>query len=298
MQVKDVMTRTVEVVERQTVLSRAAQRMHALDIGMLPVMDGETVVGVITDRDMTVRALARGLDVNAAVVGEVMTREVVHCFDDQTVDTAAAIMGVYRIRRLVVLDRAQRLVGVVSLDDVATGVRDPTLAGETLKRASARPDRLRHGCQRILVTLDGSKFAERVLPSVELLAEKLGATVTLLQVLAPVQLPLQVEVYAGGAGPERSTSSSPDEARGDAVRYLTSVQTALQARGVTAECETVEGPASEVIVRRARQLGADLIAITTHGRTGVDRMVFGSVAEDVLRQTPCPVLLVRVHEEL
>jgi nucleotide-binding universal stress UspA family protein len=70
---------------------------------------------------------------------------------------------------------------------------------------------------------------------------------------------------------------------------------ALEARGLAVEIDFLEGNASEVILRRARQIRADLIAITTHSHTGIDRVMFGSVAEEVLRRASCPVLLVRVR---
>jgi CBS domain-containing protein len=76
MQVKDIMTHTVEVVSPGTTLDEAAERMRALDIGVLLVQDGDEVAGVIADRDMTVRAIARGLDPKKAVVGEVMPSSV------------------------------------------------------------------------------------------------------------------------------------------------------------------------------------------------------------------------------
>lgn len=299
MQVKDIMTHAVEVVSAGTTLDEAAERMRALDIGVLPVQDGDEVVGVITDRDMTVRAIARGLDPKTAVVGEVMTPDVVFCFDNQTVEEAATKMAASQIRRLVVLNRAKRLVGIVSLDDVATGADDPKLVGETLERASARPDRMRREYQRILLALDGSRFAERVLPCLEPLAQKFGSTVTLLRALTPVRAPVTPDASAGAVSegwPAADEDVVTDEMRRDAASYLTDVRRRLQARGLTVESESPEGPASDAILRRARQLGVDLIAITTHGRAGVDRMLLGSVAEDVLRRAPCPVLLVRVQE--
>jgi nucleotide-binding universal stress UspA family protein len=88
----------------------------------------------------------------------------------------------------------------------------------------------------------------------------------------------------------------PGEIRSEAINYLLDVQQRLEAHGLTVEWESPEGLASEVILRRARQLGVDLIAVTTHGRTGVDRMLLGSVAEEVLRRAPCPVLLTRVQQ--
>jgi nucleotide-binding universal stress UspA family protein len=151
---------------------------------------------------------------------------------------------------------------------------------------------------RILVALDGSPFAERVLPRVEPLAQKFGSTVTLIQAITPVQAPQMAELSSGVVSVEapRGTWSITDEMRAHADSYLASVRKRLEARGLSVETECPEGEPSSVILHRACQLRADLIAITTHGRSGVDRMLFGSVAEDVLRRAPCPVLLVRVQD--
>lgn len=298
MQVKDLMTRTVEVVSSGATLEAAGLRMCELDIGVLPVQTRDELVGIITDRDMAVRAISQGLDPKKAEVGEVMTLGVVTCYDDQSLEEAASKMAAYRVRRLVVVDRAMRLVGIVSLDDVAAGVDTLTLVGDTLVRTSSRSDRA-HGYRRILVALDGSKFAERVLPCIEPLAQKFGSNVTLIQVVAPIQEPVLAEASMGVVSQDwLTTEKAPitDEMRAHAESYLTGAQKALGDRGLAVESECPEGEASEVILRRARELGADLIAITTHGRTGVDRMLFGSVAEEVLRRAPCPVLLVRVHD--
>jgi nucleotide-binding universal stress UspA family protein len=96
--------------------------------------------------------------------------------------------------------------------------------------------------------------------------------------------------------PESDEAPVTDEMRASAVSYLNYVQRRLQERGLTVDYECEEGSASEVILRRARQLGVDFIAMTTHGRSGVDRVVFGSVADEVLHWAPCPVFMVRAQE--
>jgi CBS domain-containing protein/nucleotide-binding universal stress UspA family protein len=299
MQVKDIMTQPVEVVPPTATLDEAARRMREVDIGMLPVLDGAEVVGVVTDRDLAVRAIAQGLDPKTATVEEVMTAQVHYCFDDQSVEEAAATMADTGLRRLVVLDRAMRLTGIVSLDDVAVGAENLELAGETLEQTVSRPDRMHGRYERILVALDGSALAERVFTSIEPLAQQFGSRVILLRVLTPAHVPGVAE------GAEDTTSASrpaagadptaADAARREAMRYLTAVQQRLAAQGLTVQSECPEGPPGEMILRRARQLGADLIALTTHGRTGIDRLLLGSVAEDVVRRAPCPVHLVRVR---
>jgi CBS domain-containing protein len=109
----------------------------------LPVCDGEQLVGMVTDRDITVRATAAGKDPRTATVREVMSKDVLYCFDDQDVSEAARLMESQQVRRVPVLDHSRRLVGIVSLGDVATTTRDDRLSGEVLERVSepAEPDR-------------------------------------------------------------------------------------------------------------------------------------------------------------
>jgi len=136
MQIKDIMTPDVEVVSPDATLTEAAEKMSQLDIGPLPVCDGERLVGMLTDRDITVRATAKGSDPNITTVGEVMTPEVVYCFEDHDVETAAQMMEKHQIRRVPVLNRDKRLIGMVSLGDLAVSTRNKKLAGETLRHVS------------------------------------------------------------------------------------------------------------------------------------------------------------------
>jgi len=111
--------------------------MRDLDVGLLPVCgDNNRLAGMITDRDVTVRAVAEGLDPKATHVEQVMTPDVMYCFEDQDVTEAAGLMKKEQIRRLVVLNRDKRLVGVVSLGDLATKTGDDDLSGETLEEIS------------------------------------------------------------------------------------------------------------------------------------------------------------------
>ena len=136
MQVKDIMTPQVEVIHPDTTLTEAAKKMSRLEIGPLPVCDGERLVGMVTDRDITVRATAKGCDPNTTKVREVMTPEVVYCFEDQDVKTAAQMMEMRQIRRVPVLNHNKRLVGIVSLGDLAVETGNQKLAGKTLERVS------------------------------------------------------------------------------------------------------------------------------------------------------------------
>jgi CBS domain-containing protein len=143
MQLKDVMTRDVEVVAPDATLQEAAAKMDALDVGPLPVCDGDRVLGMITDRDITVRAVAQGQDPKVARVADFMSRDLVYVFEDQDVGEAARLMQEKQIRRVLVLSRDKRLVGIVSLGDVAVETGDDRLTAATLEEISEpdAPDR-------------------------------------------------------------------------------------------------------------------------------------------------------------
>ena len=142
-QVKDIMTRNVEVVHPEATLWEAAQKMAALDVGMLPVCNGDQLVGMLTDRDITVRATAEGRDPKTTKVHEVMTPEVVYVFEDDDVSEAARIMMEQQIRRLVVLNQSKKLAGIISLGDLAVHTGDTQQAGQTLEGVSEPSEPLR-----------------------------------------------------------------------------------------------------------------------------------------------------------
>jgi CBS domain-containing protein len=143
MQLKEVMTREVEVISPEASIEEAARKMDQLNVGPLPVCDGSHLIGMLTDRDITVRATAAGKNPRTAHVRDAMTTDVLYCFDDQDVSEAARMMQAQQVRRLPVLDRSKRLVGIVSLGDLATDPDDDRLSGEVLEQVSepARPDR-------------------------------------------------------------------------------------------------------------------------------------------------------------
>jgi CBS domain-containing protein len=136
MQVRDIMTHNPEVTHPATLLRDVAQQMKAHDIGVVLICDGDRLVGMLTDRDIATRAVAEGHDPTKLTVRDVMTVTIVYCFEDQDVQEAARLMEAQQIRRLPVLNRKKRLVGIVSLEDLAAGSGDPRLAGETLKGVS------------------------------------------------------------------------------------------------------------------------------------------------------------------
>ena len=116
-------------------MREAAEKMRDLDVGFLPVCDGYRFIGVVTDRDIVVRGLAEGRD-PAQAVADVMSTDVVYCYDDQDVSEAARVMEQHQIRRLLVLDRDKNLAGIVSLGDVVVETTDDAQAGKTLEAIS------------------------------------------------------------------------------------------------------------------------------------------------------------------
>lgn len=136
MKVNEIITHDPEVIRPETTLIEAAQKMKSMDIGMLPVCDVDRLVGMITDLDITVRGVAQGYDPKTARVQEVMTSEGIYCFDDEDVKEAAKKMEEKQVRRLPVLNREKRLVGIVSLGDIAVRTGKEKLAGEVLERVS------------------------------------------------------------------------------------------------------------------------------------------------------------------
>jgi CBS domain-containing protein len=117
--IADIMSTGVRTIQPQESLRRAAQCMRELDVGALPVSDGERLLGMLTDRDITVRAIADGLNPDQACVSDIMSPEVQTCTADQDAEDAKRLMGARQLRRLPVVDKAGRLVGIVSLGDLA-----------------------------------------------------------------------------------------------------------------------------------------------------------------------------------
>lgn len=134
MVISEIMTRDVQLVSPQDSLQTAARIMAVYDFGMVPVGENDRLIGMLTDRDITTRAVARGLNPAECKVSEVMSPEVNYVFDYETVDDAARNMSGLQVRRLPVLDRDKRLVGIVSLGDLA--VTDPQPAGDALSSIS------------------------------------------------------------------------------------------------------------------------------------------------------------------
>ena len=136
MKIKDVMTKGAECIAPDASIQEAAQKMRDLDIGPLPVCENDRLTGFITDRDIVTRGVCDGCDNRATKVRDVMTSGIVTCFEDDDVEEAAQKMQEKQIRRLAVLDHDSRLVGIVSLGDLAVETHDEHLTAKTLEEIS------------------------------------------------------------------------------------------------------------------------------------------------------------------
>ena len=132
--VSDIMSTDVQVVEPQDSLRHAAELMQELDVGALPVCDGERLLGMLTDRDITVRGVAQGLDPDATAVSDIMTGEVEFATADQDTAEVMRVMGDKQIRRMPVVDQDRRLIGIVSIADLA--LRQPGHIDTTVREIS------------------------------------------------------------------------------------------------------------------------------------------------------------------
>jgi CBS domain-containing protein len=134
MKVKDIMTSDVCLVDPNETIGTAAARMADLDVGVLPVGENDRLIGMISDRDIALRAVGAGRGAETRV-RDIMTRDVKYCYDDREVEDVAENMAQQQLRRMPVLDRGKRLVGIVSLADIALE-RDAGLSGATLRGVS------------------------------------------------------------------------------------------------------------------------------------------------------------------
>jgi len=135
MQVKDAMTPDVELASPTQTIRQAALLMGKLDCGALPVADKDSLVGMITDRDIAIRAIAAGKGPRTQV-REIMSTEVLYCFDDQDIEEVARNISDIKVRRLPVLNREKRLVGILSLGDMARSSNDGDPAADALRAIS------------------------------------------------------------------------------------------------------------------------------------------------------------------
>jgi len=134
MRVSEAMTTNVQLCTPEDTLKDAAEAMATLDVGLLPVTDGDRLIGMISDRDIATRGVAMGLGADS-LVRNVMTEDVKYCFEDQQIEEVMQNMGDIQVRRLPVLNREKRLVGIIALGDIARSkIGDGT--GQTLSEIS------------------------------------------------------------------------------------------------------------------------------------------------------------------
>lgn len=138
MLVKECMTNQVQLGNPEMTLQEAAQRMRDGDFGALPIAENERLVGVVTDRDIAIRAVAEGVDVKQARVRNIMSAKVLYCYEDQTLDEVAQNLGSNQVRRLPVLNRQKRLVGILSLGDLAKSQENKQEAEQALTKISEK----------------------------------------------------------------------------------------------------------------------------------------------------------------
>ena len=134
MNIREVMSRDVKIASPEDTLQHAAQLMKDIDAGALPVGENDRLVGMLTDRDIAIRAVAKGKAPDKCQVREVMSPDIKYVYDDDSLEDAARKMGELQLRRLPVLNREKRLVGIVSLGDVA--LKKKSSAGDALKDVS------------------------------------------------------------------------------------------------------------------------------------------------------------------
>ncbi|WP_341922730.1 CBS domain-containing protein [Polaromonas sp. YR568] len=134
--VNDVMTRDVRTLTPSDTVTSAAKAMEELDVGVIPVCEGDKLLGMVTDRDIVVRAVAQGLDGNTPLA-KVMSTDIRTARETDDLDTVLADMAASQIRRLPVLDGAERLVGIISIGDIAVKGQDEEDVGQSLADISS-----------------------------------------------------------------------------------------------------------------------------------------------------------------
>ena len=137
MKIKEILTPGPKYVSPDATLVAAAENMKSGNMGILPICENDILIGTVTDRDITVRAVAEGRNPYTTKVRDVMSSKVIYCFGDQTIEDAAEMMAKSKIRRLPVLDDNNRLVGIISIGDLAARAHQSDLAGRTLAAVTA-----------------------------------------------------------------------------------------------------------------------------------------------------------------
>src|SRR5262245_37792011 len=135
MKVREIMTSNVECLSPEASLQEIAQEMKSLDVGFIPICENDRLVGTVTDRDIVIRAVADGVDIKTSKARESMSREVIYAFEDEDVKSVAHKMSDKDVRRILILDKTKRLVGIVSIGDISKV--EEKVSGKTLHDITA-----------------------------------------------------------------------------------------------------------------------------------------------------------------
>lgn len=139
MNIRDIMSSRVQLMDPNTTIREAAKRLRDEDVGALPLGKDDQLTGMITDRDIAVRGVAGDKDPDTSIADEIKSEKIYYCFEDEEAQRAADVMSEHQVRRLPILDRDKRLVGVVSLADLTkAGVADRALVGVSQESTTAR----------------------------------------------------------------------------------------------------------------------------------------------------------------
>lgn len=136
-QIKDVMAQNFKWMSPDSPISQIAEQMRDIDCGFIPLAENDKIVGMITDRDITVRAIAEGKNPVETKARDIMTAKTYYCYDDQDVEEVCNNMGEIQVRRLPVVNRDKRLVGIVSMGDLAQSASRPNI-GQTQQQITSQ----------------------------------------------------------------------------------------------------------------------------------------------------------------
>lgn len=136
MQVKEIMSKKPEFLPPNATLKQAADIMRSNDCGFVPIGENDRLIGAITDRDITIRAIATGKDINKTTVRDIMSKGIQFCFDNDELEKVVKKMETLQIRRLVVLNKDKRMIGIISLGDIATKCKNSELCSELTEAVS------------------------------------------------------------------------------------------------------------------------------------------------------------------
>jgi CBS domain-containing protein len=134
MKVKEVMTSPAEMINPYAMITEAAQKMKSFDVGMLPVVKGDEVIGIVTDRDIVLRIIAEKLDPQVTSIEQAMSFEPVYCFEDDDIQVAAKMMEEKQIHRLLVKGPDNTLKGILSIGDIACKSGNEHVVHELMER--------------------------------------------------------------------------------------------------------------------------------------------------------------------